>query len=235
MKQTFLTDREFGRITLREHPRARHLIFRVRQGQLFITHPPRTKPSNVLESIEEKRADLRRLFQRAESRFLQPGDIVYTRLFILLLTEGEGSRIESYMENGTLHIALPRRENYNDPTLQRTIARHIQPHLKAAAESYLPQRVEYWAKETGSRYNGLKITYGHRRLGACHSDRHISLSYRLMYLPERLIDYIILHELSHLKEMNHGRHFHEICNSYCKGKEQLWRKELKNFPFPTPY
>ena len=235
MKFTTITDREFGEITLLERSTAKHLIFRIRYGSLSITHPCHTRIDIIRQSIEEKRADLRKLFQRAEGHFLQPGDIIYTRMFVIMISCDSCRTISSRLHDNTLHIVLPQLSEYNDKNIQKSIAKHIHRHLKNAAENFLPQRLEYWAHKTGNSYKELVITKGSRRLGTCRSDRRISLSYHLMYLPDRLIDYVILHELSHLSEMNHSAKFHEICNRYCNGNELILRKELRNFPFPTNY
>lgn len=167
--------------------------------------------------------------------FLQPGDIIYTRMFIIMISCDNCRTISSRLHDNTLHIVLPQLSEYNDKNIQKSITKHIHRHLKNAAENFLPQRLEYWAQKTGNSYKELVITKGSRRLGTCRSDRRISLSYHLMYLPDRLIDYVILHELSHLSEMNHSAKFHEICNRYCNGNELILRKELRNFPFPTNY
>lgn len=235
MKSATIIDREFGEITLLERSTARHLIFRIRYGSLSITHPRHTRIDAIQQSIEEKRDDLRKLFRRTEGRFLQPGDIIYTRTFVIMISCGDHHTISSRLHDNTLHIVLPQLTEYNDKNIQKSIAKHIQPHLKNAAENFLPQRLEYWAQKTGNSYKELIITRGSRRLGTCRSDRRISLSYHLMYLPDRLIDYVILHELSHLSEMNHSAKFHKICNRYCNGNELILRKELRNFPFPTNY
>ena len=86
MKFTTITDREFGEITLLERSTAKHLIFRIRYGSLSITHPCHTRIDIIRQSIEEKRADLRKLFQRADGHFLQPGDIIYTRMLIIMIS-----------------------------------------------------------------------------------------------------------------------------------------------------
>ena len=125
MKFTTITDREFGEITLLERSTAKHLIFRIRYGSLSITHPCHTRIDIIRQSIEEKRADLRKLFQRADGHFLQPGDIIYTRMFIIMISCDNCRTISSRLHDNTLHIVLPQLSEYNDKNIQKSIAKHI--------------------------------------------------------------------------------------------------------------
>lgn len=138
MKFTTITDREFGEITLLERSTAKHLIFRIRYGSLSITHPCHTRIDIIRQSIEEKRADLRKLFQRADGHFLQPGDIIYTRMFIIMISCDNCRTISSRLHDNTLHIVLPQLSEYNDKNIQKSITKHIHRHLKNAAENFLP-------------------------------------------------------------------------------------------------
>ena len=63
-------------------------------------------------------------------------------------------------------------------------------------------------------YNSLKIDTAKSRWGCCSSRKDIKLSYYLLLLPERLIDYVIVHELCHTREMNHGPRFKALLHSY---------------------
>ena len=82
--------------------------------------------------------------------------------------------------------------------------------------------------DTKPHYN---ILDGRRKLGHCTRRGEIQLSFYLMYLPEELIDYVICHELAHLKYMDHSPLFHALCNRYCGGRELLLRKQLRSFAF----
>ena len=232
MKTEQLSDKDFGIIILHRRVSARNIIFRVKQGQLHISLPTRTTLKTLKEILDKKRPQLSRLFSRKNEQYLKPGDIIYMHDFIVCISGECESRYRSRFADNTLHIVLPKLDNYNDEQVQQNIARLIRPHLRRAAEEYLPKRLEYWAQITGNQYQGVVISHGRHRLGVCRSDRRISLSYYLMCLPDRLIDYVILHELAHLNEMNHSARFHEICNRYCQGKESSLRKELRQFPFP---
>ena len=86
--------------------------------------------------------------------------------------------------------------------------------LRARALSYLPARTEYFASIMKIVHSGVKITSAKCRLGSCNVRRGISYSYRLMQYPEEVIDYVIVHELAHCKEMNHSPRFYAIIARY---------------------
>ena len=232
METDYLQDDVFGTIALHRNPKARRFIFRVKQGQLHITLPERAGIKSLQAVIETKRQALQKLFSRHVDNFLKYGDVVYMHDFVVVIDEAAGSSYRSRRTGDTLHLTLPLLDTCNDREVQEKIARLIRPHLKASAERYLPERLKQWSEKIGSRYSGIVISHGRHRLGSCRNDHRITLSYYLMCLPDRLIDYVILHELAHLHEMNHSARFHELCNRYCDGKEAALRKELRQFPFP---
>jgi predicted metal-dependent hydrolase len=65
--------------------------------------------------------------------------------------------------------------------------------------------------------------------GSCSSQGNINLNLHLMRLPDHLIDYIILHELCHTRQMNHGPEFWKLLNTITGGKAQQLDKEMKNY------
>ena len=86
--------------------------------------------------------------------------------------------------------------------------------LRARALLDLPARTARFAKQMGVSYSGVKITSAKKRLGSCNAQRGISYSYRVMQYPEEVIDYVVVHELAHCKEMNHSPRFYAIIARY---------------------
>lgn len=85
--------------------------------------------------------------------------------------------------------------------------------LKKNAKQILKHKTEHFAKTMGISYGRITITSAKTRFGSCSSKGDISYSYRLMLYPEEAVDYVVVHELAHRKEMNHSRAFYKIIES----------------------
>lgn len=85
--------------------------------------------------------------------------------------------------------------------------------LKKEAKLYFKDKTEYYANIMGLKYGRITITSAQKRFGSCSSQGNISYSYRLMLYPEAAREYVIVHELAHLREMNHSSRFYAIVAS----------------------
>jgi len=97
---------------------------------------------------------------------------------------------------------------------------------KKSAKSYLPERVAFWQKKMNLEYNRLGFRLAKKRWGSCNSKRNISLNPYMMKLSREMIDYIIVHELSHLRHMNHSKAFYQCVQNYIPNYIKI-EKEIK--------
>ena len=100
--------------------------------------------------------------------------------------------------------------------------------LRSEAKESLPPRLRELADFHGFQYNRVFIKNNISNWGSCSSKGNINLNLRLVTLPEELRDYVILHELCHLKYLNHGKDFHALLEKVCPGHREL-AKELKQY------
>lgn len=119
------------------------------------------------------------------------------------------------------------------PDVQKGINRMIVSTLRRAAELYVIPQAMRCAARVGRSPRRFEIKDSKRNLGTCSPLRVITLSPRLMFLPDDLREYVIYHELAHLSEMNHSQAFHAICDRYVDGNEDELRTRLKAFEFPV--
>ncbi len=90
---------------------------------------------------------------------------------------------------------------------------------KEAARAKVHARLAYFGQRYGVSWNRVAIRDQRRRWGSCSSRGNLNFNYRLIFLPDHLFDYIIIHELCHLVEMNHGPRFWALVAQECPGFE----------------
>ncbi len=101
--------------------------------------------------------------------------------------------------------------------------------LRAEAKAWLVPRLAQLASEHGFSYNKVFIKNNVSNWGSCSTKGNINLNMQLMRLPEELRDYVMLHELCHLKQLNHGPEFHALLDSLCGGREKELRRQLRQY------
>ena len=99
--------------------------------------------------------------------------------------------------------------------------------LKHKAKIYIPQRVRELSKLTGFNYNRITIRSQKTRWGSCSARGSLSFNYRLIKFREKVVDYVIVHELCHLKELNHSKRFWKLVEKFCPDYKDL-KRELKS-------
>ena len=87
--------------------------------------------------------------------------------------------------------------------------------LRAMAKAELPSRLKELADRYGFSYNRVTIKHNSTNWGSCSARNNINLNLNLMRLPQVLRDYVLLHELCHLRHHDHGEAFHLLLEHLC--------------------
>ncbi len=107
---------------------------------------------------------------------------------------------------------------------KESVIRCYERFYKNYALSYITQRTAHFAEVMQLNYSELKFKKMRSRWGSCSSKGVIVFNTELIKLDKKLIDFIIVHELSHLKHMNHSREFHALVRSYITDAKALNQK-----------
>ena len=224
-----IPDTDFGQIVIRTRITARNISMRTKADGLHVTVPPRCLTSKVLEVIEEYRTKLLEKWEKVAPQTLDQHFHIDAPCFRLHLEQGKLAHflIRTHTEGTT--IFYPPHADFSEKAVQEVLRNAIVRAMKKSAQAYLPPLLEELASHYGFHYKKVKITGSKSRWGSCSATGNINLSCYLMLLPPHLMDYVLLHELTHTKEMNHGPKFWEILNELTEGKARSLRSELKNF------
>ena len=90
----------------------------------------------------------------------------------------------------------------------------------------ITQRVQYYSLKMDVTYNRVSVRNQKTRWGSCSSKGNLNFNYRLFYLPEELLDYVVVHELAHRLHMNHSKDFWQEVERYFPDYKEC-RKQLK--------
>ena len=99
--------------------------------------------------------------------------------------------------------------------------------LREKARRILEGKTQYYSKIMGLKHGRITITGAKTRFGSCSSKGNISFSYRLLLYPDAAVDYVVVHELAHIRQMNHSSQFYKIIESVLPDYKERVRL-LKN-------
>lgn len=224
-----ISDKDFGQIIIRTRSTARNISMRTKSDGLHVTVPPYSLTAKILSVIEEFRPKLLENWQRVAPQPLDLKFRIDTPCFRLHLEESKRPHFIVRTTDQGITIFCPPQADFSDKAIQELLRNAIIRALKKSAQAYLPPLLDELAGHYGFKYKRVKITGSKSRWGSCSATGSINLSCYLMLLPPHLMDYVILHELTHTREMNHGPKFWNILDELTEGKAKTLRAELRQF------
>ncbi len=232
---TTFTDDMLGLITVHVNARARRIIMRPTVDGISVTTPPYTPLRTVADTLNRFRQELhaRQLAMQKEAQErggkgqgIDLGFRLESELVSLSLEEGRRKNFYLRAEPGKVVIVCPPETDFTRPERQEWLRRVVERALRQQAEQLLPERLRALSALHGLPFHTCKVNVSKGRWGSCSARRDINLSCYLVLLPAHLREYVMLHELCHTREMNHGPRFWALLDSLTDGRAKALQKEL---------
>ncbi len=225
-----------GEVKLVRKARSTQLRISVRStGEVLVSIPWLYSFSKGEAFLSEKKEwvikNLEKLKKKGADRIsLQSGTLFSTRnlKYIVLPVKSDRVKVHFHPEEQSVVIGYPEMASLDHPEIRDKIRLNLEGVLRYEAKRYLPDRTRELANELGYSFRKVTIKNNRTNWGSCSGLGNINLNLHLMRLPDRLIDYILVHELVHTKIPNHGPIFKERLRSHFPDAAELDRA-IKKF------
>jgi predicted metal-dependent hydrolase len=132
---------------------------------------------------------------------------------------GDATRLRGLVSRDAGFVTVPGAPDH--------LGRKLTEFLKKEAKREIETRANTKAASIGKRIGGLSIRDTRSRWGSCSTRGGLAFSWRLILAPEWVLDYVVAHEVAHLKEMNHGPRFWALCAGLTDGDPKAARAWLR--------
>ncbi len=211
---------------IRSRKRRKTISLHIKEDGKIVVYAPYRTPKWEIEKffnekeswIVEKRSEKERSIKEAEKTFISG---------------------EKFLFLGEL-FPLEIQDNNKEPPLKLSFGKFVldKNHIEEARDLFIKWykeeakeriigRIDYYSKRLQLFPKGVKITSAKYRWGSCSRDDRLSFSWRMIMASFSIIDYILIHELVHIKEKNHSKRFWNYLESVHPDykKHRLWLKE----------
>jgi predicted metal-dependent hydrolase len=222
--------------TVQESERARRVRLKISAKHgLQVIIPAGAKFANLDEFIENNADWILKHYNRLQQ---EAQEQVPQRRFVsgeILPLLGESHRMDVeakprgklttvMVKNDTIQVRLGKGYTAEHHTEIRSA---LESWYRDLAKDYIVRRVEQLARQHGFEYKRITIKSQSTRWGSCSSKHNLNFNWRLIMAPPAAIDYVIIHELCHLRELNHSARFWRLVAQYCPNYE-TWVKWFKH-------
>lgn len=192
-----------------------------KNGELIVHSPKRLSTDEIFKYIKEKEKWILTKQKEIQERLSINKDIInYNQIQLL----GKKYNIEEI--NGLKKIELTE-DALLLPTNIQDRNTKIKLWFMSMAKKILKERLEYFANIMQLDYAGVTINNSKTRWGSCDINRNIKLNFRLIMLPHKALDFVLIHELAHIIEFNHSKDFYKVISTIMPSYK-LQQKQLKN-------
>lgn len=225
-----LLDEEFGEIRVRRSRISRRISIRIGTDGRYVASAPLITPLRFIRKmINNSREDLRKLARHTSMpASYSHGQAIGKNHLLAIVETGMVTEPETVLMRQRLVVKLPQGYPLDSQATQQLIRDEVIHILRKEAKQSLPGRLKKLAETFGFHFEKIRFSHSSGRWGSCTSSGTISLNIALMKLPDELIDYVLIHELCHTRQMNHSKAFWEEVKKYDP-HYLLHRRQIKNY------
>ena len=217
-------------INIKNYKNAKTVKIYFKGNVLNVTKPTRLSMKNLIKILEESENDIYTKYQKILSSEIQTikqwktGEKIFYKgqEFTIKREYKDTSKLEISLDetNKIFRISLP--QYIKEEQIKINIDFLIKKLLKNNTEALIFEKLPYWSKVTGLKYNSVKVRDAITRFGSCMpSKKNLYFSSRLIMLPEKAVDSIIVHELCHMVHKNHSKEFYELAQKYIPNYNEI--------------
>ena len=216
-------------LTIVRKTNMKHIYLRITPEGVVVSANKRTKLSEIEAFVYSKSSWLRKHLKVQETKNKK-------QLFV--------TGNEVYFQGQPIVLACEEKENTKSFTLELVENRFIitmptnstQEELKLLFDNFYKREaivsispmVEKWSKKMNLHPSNIGFRRAKRRWGSCSSQNSLSFNVYLMKLPLSVVEYVVVHELAHIKEKNHSKNFWAVVEEFLPNYKELV-KELREF------
>lgn len=225
-----LVDDEFGEIRIHRTRVSRRVSIRIgTDGRYQATAPLLTPLIFIRRMIDSSRGDLRKLAEHSSvSSPYTDGQPIGKHHQLAIIFTGMVKKAEASVTRQRIIIKLPTGHQPTEQPTQQLIRDTVIKVLRKEAKLLLPDKLNHLATTHGFEYAKIRFSHSSGRWGSCTSSGTISLNIALMKLPDELIQYVLVHELCHTRQMNHSPLFWGEVKKYDP-HYLLHRRQIKKY------
>ncbi|MEQ8697913.1 MAG: SprT family zinc-dependent metalloprotease [Bauldia litoralis] len=206
-------------VEVRRAPRARRITLRVDAAtrRVILTLPPGVDPARGFAFLREKQLWLQnRVARMPQAVAFADGAVIPFLGEDHVIRHRPDARGGVWREDGALHVT-------GDPA---HLPRRLQDWLKAEARRELSAQTRAMAARVDRPVARVSVRDTRSRWGSCTSAGALSFSWRLVFAPRHVFDYVVAHEVAHLVELNHGPRFWRLVEDLCSDMDRgrAWLK-----------
>lgn len=168
--------------------------------------------------------------QQVPRGLLEHGQAVGKAHHLEFVSKAGLSKPSSRLQSSAVVVTHPADLPHSSPAVQSEAEKACIRALRVQAERLLPQRLAALSAKHGFDYNKVSIKRLKSRWGSCDQDKNIVLNLFLMQLPWDLIDYVLLHELTHTVVMKHGPEFWQVMSKILPSIKEKRRQLRQHHP-----
>ncbi len=235
MTTKYINIDQVGQVSFTINERSARIRLSIKSnGEIVVSMPKSAIYRDAIRFVESKTDWITKQQSKIKAglTIFAPESCFKTRFHKLAITKGNTDKVYNRVGNGVIQIFIPEKVNHEQPKVQEFIKKTLIDVMRWEAKIYLPRRTKELAEKHGFKYQNISIKNTKTRWGSCSSTNNINLNLHLMRVPEHLIDYVLLHELSHTIEKNHGPKFWQLLEKVYPDARKA-DKEMNNYRTQT--